>query len=217
MICIHSYSGKGTIIYPTTYGGSANKLSRIGVEFEKLTINETSLMIWSIGGRSAHRPMWRYYHRRMSAYILVVDSNDHERIDEAREKLHQMVNDETYQEKPILIFANKQDLPNAMDCDQLRNKLNLEKLSKNIKWHLQPASAIQNQGLHEGFEWLLDTIREKNDPIKPIVETINDAINMKNDFIATFSMAKFTAFIIKFISLSCYSIEFVIKQTSFLK
>jgi signal recognition particle receptor subunit beta len=35
------------------------------------------------------------------------------------------VNDEIFQEKPILIFANKQDLPNAMDCDQLRNKLNL--------------------------------------------------------------------------------------------
>jgi small GTP-binding protein len=189
----------------------------IGVDFEKLTIDETSLLIWSIGGRSAHRPLWRQYHRRMSAYILVVDSNDHERIDEAREKLHQMVNDETYQEKPILIFANKQDLPNAMDCDQLRNKLNLEKLSKNIKWHLQPASAIQNQGLHEGFEWLMNSIREKNDSIKPIVETFNDAVIMKNDFISTFSMDKFTALIRKFISLSFYSIECVIKQTSFLK
>jgi small GTP-binding protein len=187
----------------------------IGVDFEKLTINDTSLMVWSIGGRSAHRALWTQQYKRMSAFIFVVDSNDHERIDEAREKLHQLVNDENFQEKPILIFANKQDLPNAMDCNQLQDKLHLEKLNKNIKWHLQPASAVHNQGLHQGFEWLMNSIREKNDPINPIVETVNDAITMKNNFVSTFSITKLTKFIRKFISLSFYSIECVIKQTSF--
>lgn len=201
----------------TKHGEISTMMPTIGIDFEKLTINETSLLVWSIGGRSGYRPLLSRNYKRMLAFIFVVDSNDHERIDEARDKLHELVNDENFQEKPILIFANKQDLPNAMDCDQLQNKLHLEKLNKNIKWHIQSASAIQNQGLHQGFEWLMNVIQEKNHPINPIVETAHDVITMKNDFISTFSITKLSSFIRKWFTLSFYSIGHVIKQTSFLK
>ena len=177
-------AGKTTITYMTEHGEIPTMMATIGVDFEKLTINETSLMVWRIGGRSGYRSLLLQYYKRMAAFISVVDSNNHLLIDEAHEKLHQLVNDENFQEKSILIFANKQDLPNAMDCDQLRNKLNLQKLNKNIKWHLQPSSAIHNQGLQQGLEWLMNSI----------LETFNDAIIMKNDFISTFNIDKLTSF-----------------------
>ena len=49
-ICIHSDLGKKTIVYTAKHGQSAEVIPIIGIDFEKLTINETPLMIWSIGG-----------------------------------------------------------------------------------------------------------------------------------------------------------------------
>ena len=181
----------------------------IGVDFQKLTINENPLLVWSIGGRSAYRPLWSRHYSSMSAFIFVVDSNDHQNIDEARRQLHQLANDENFRGKPVLIFANKRDLPNAMDIDQLRDKLHLENLSKNMQLHLQASSAIQNQGLQQGFQWLMATIREKNDSINPVVETFNDVVTMKVDIISTLSIDKLLAFVRKFVSLSFHYIESV--------
>ncbi|CAF1265292.1 unnamed protein product [Adineta steineri] len=206
-----SGSGKRTIVHMIKHGKIPDGFPTIGVDFVKLTINETPVMIWSIGGRSGYRPLLTRYYRRMVGFILVVDSNDHQGVDEARKNLDQIINDEYFEEKPILIFANKQDLPNAMNNDQLQNELHLDKLNKNIKWHLQATSAIENQGLDEGFEWLMNSIKDKNDKINPIIETYNGTIIMKNDFISLFNITEFTTFIWKIISSSFSFVGNVIK------
>ena len=43
--------------------------------------------------------------------IFVVDCADRDRIDEARQELHRIINDREMRDAIILIFANKQDLP----------------------------------------------------------------------------------------------------------
>ncbi|KAH9628362.1 hypothetical protein HF086_015892 [Spodoptera exigua] len=47
--------------------------------------------------------------------IFVVDCADRDRIDEARQELHRIINDREMRDAIILIFANKQDLPDGMD------------------------------------------------------------------------------------------------------
>jgi signal recognition particle receptor subunit beta len=137
----------------------------------------------------------------MSAFIFVFDSSDHERIDDAHEELHQLTKNENFGEKPILIFANKQDLPNAMNSDQIRDKLELEKLKKTIKWHIQTAIATKSQGLQQGFEWLINAVQEKDHLTKPIVETFNDTIDMKNNFFSKFNLDQIKAMVNKFFSI----------------
>ncbi|CAF1344667.1 unnamed protein product [Adineta ricciae] len=205
-------AGKKTIVHMAKHGKISDISPTIGVEFEKLSINETPLLVWSLGGRSRYRPITMSYYRRMSAFIFVVDSNDHLSIGEARERLHQIVGDDRIEDKPILIFANKQDLPDAMSVDQLRDKLHLDKVDKKVKWHLQPASATQNQGLQEGFEWLIRSIPKQKNQTNPIVETANDAITMKNDFISLFNITKFTADIWRIISSSFTLIGYIFKH-----
>lgn len=46
--------------------------------------------------------------------IFVVDCADRDRIDEARTELHRIINDREMRDAIILIFANKQDLPEGM-------------------------------------------------------------------------------------------------------
>jgi len=54
---------------------------------------------------------------RPQGLIFVVDCADRDRIDEARQELHRIINDREMREAIILIFANKQDLPEGR-CPQ---------------------------------------------------------------------------------------------------
>jgi signal recognition particle receptor subunit beta len=42
--------------------------------------------------------------------IFVIDSSDRDRIDEARQELHRIINDREMKESLLLVFANKQDV-----------------------------------------------------------------------------------------------------------
>jgi ADP-ribosylation factor protein 6 len=41
----------------------------------------------------------------------VIDSQDRDRIDEARQELHRIISDREMKDCLLLVFANKQDLP----------------------------------------------------------------------------------------------------------
>uniref|UniRef100_A0A4W3JQG4 ARF GTPase 4 n=1 Tax=Callorhinchus milii TaxID=7868 RepID=A0A4W3JQG4_CALMI len=53
----------------------------------------------------------------------------------------------------LLVFANKQDLPNAMAIGEMTEKLGLSSL-RNRTWYVQAACATQGTGLCEGLDWL---------------------------------------------------------------
>lgn len=42
------------------------------------------------------RPLWRHYFQNTQGLIFVVDSNDRDRIVEARDELHRMLNEVLY-------------------------------------------------------------------------------------------------------------------------
>jgi len=60
----------------------------------------------------------------------------------------------------LLVFANKQDLPNALSGDDVSKGLELEKINSH-PWNVQSACATSGQGLDEGFDWLAEKIKEK--------------------------------------------------------
>lgn len=39
------------------------------------------------------RPLWRHYFQNTQGLIFVVDSNDRDRLSEARDELHRMINE----------------------------------------------------------------------------------------------------------------------------
>jgi hypothetical protein len=44
--------------------------------------------VWDVGGQDKIRPLWRHYYQNTQGIIFVVDSNDRERAEDAREELH---------------------------------------------------------------------------------------------------------------------------------
>ena len=49
------------------------------------------------------RPLWRHYFQNTQGLIFVVDSNDRDRVVEARDELHRMLNEVSY----FLLFLVK--------------------------------------------------------------------------------------------------------------
>ena len=58
---------------------------------------------------------------------------------------------------PILFLANKTDLINSVDTEAVIKNLNLSDLDKSQQhpWHVQSTSVKTNQGIAEGFDWIL--------------------------------------------------------------
>jgi len=64
---------------------------------------------------------------------------------------------------PILVYANKQDLPNALSPAEIFNQLHAYRKCFTI--HIQGTCATSGDGLYEGLEWLckkLNRINNKN-------------------------------------------------------
>lgn len=64
--------------------------------------------VWDVGGQDKIRPLWRHYYQNTQGLIFVVDSNDRDRVDAARDELHRMLNEDELRESILLVFANKQ-------------------------------------------------------------------------------------------------------------
>ncbi len=58
----------------------------------------------------------------------MVDSSDREYVGAAKNELSRMLNEDELRESVLLVFANKQDLPNAMSVSEMADKLGLHDL-----------------------------------------------------------------------------------------
>jgi ADP-ribosylation factor protein 1 len=84
---------------------------QIGFNVETVEYKNIQFTVWDVGGQDKIRPLWRHYFQNTQGIIFVVDSNDRDRIVEAREELQRMLNEDELREAMLLVFANKQDLP----------------------------------------------------------------------------------------------------------
>ncbi|KAJ1970358.1 hypothetical protein H4R34_006079 [Dimargaris verticillata] len=91
------------------------------------------------------------------AIIVAIDSSDLDRLPVAKRELHAMLADESAHGAPVLVYANKQDLPQALSAAQISNALDLVAI-KDRQWHIQACSAQTGTGLIEGMEWVSNRI-----------------------------------------------------------
>eukprot|EP01126_Amoeba_proteus_P054105 TRINITY_DN6631_c0_g1_i1.p1 TRINITY_DN6631_c0_g1~~TRINITY_DN6631_c0_g1_i1.p1 ORF type:complete len:146 (-),score=17.21 TRINITY_DN6631_c0_g1_i1:12-449(-) len=135
-------SGKTTILYKLKLGEIVTTIPTIGFNVEDVNYSSTTFTIWDVGGPDKIRPLWRHYIDGASAVIFVVDSHDQERIEEARDILFtHFISQRAIGDKklPILIYANKQDLPHCMDLYQICTALGLRDCQH--RYHVQPCIA----------------------------------------------------------------------------
>ncbi|KAF0046852.1 hypothetical protein F2P81_000485 [Scophthalmus maximus] len=151
-------AGKTTILYKLKLGEIVTTIPTIGFNVETVEHKNINFTVWDVGGQDKIRPLWRHYFQNTQGLIFVVDSNDRERCTEAREELHRMLSENELQDAVILVFANKQDLPNAMSAAEIMDKMSLHSLSSR-RWYIQATCANTGDGLYEGLDWLSNQLK----------------------------------------------------------
>mmetsp|Transcript_7296 Transcript_7296/g.13164 ORF Transcript_7296/g.13164 Transcript_7296/m.13164 type:complete len:182 (-) Transcript_7296:83-628(-) len=150
-------AGKTTILYKLKLGEIVTTIPTIGFNVETVEYKNISFTVWDVGGQDKIRPLWRHYFQNTQGIIFVVDSNDRDRVVEAREELHKMLSEEELRNAVLLVFANKQDLPNAASTAELANALQLPNLRQR-SWYIQACCATNGEGLFEGLDWLSEEL-----------------------------------------------------------
>ena len=153
-------AGKTTILYKLKLGEIVHTIPTIGFNVETVEYKNISFTVWDVGGQDRIRPLWRYYFQNTQGIIFVVDSNDRDRIGEAREELMRMLSEDELRDALLLVFANKQDFPNAMNAAEITEKLGLHSL-RNREWFIQATCATRGDGLYEGLEWLSNNLKNR--------------------------------------------------------
>ncbi|XP_050706629.1 ADP-ribosylation factor-like protein 4C [Eriocheir sinensis] len=155
-------SGKTTALLRLKYGHYVNAVPTVGFNCECLRGGGCSWVAWDVGGDDRVRTLWRAYTRGADAVLFVVDaSSGEERLEEARHELHVLVRRQAAQSAalrrsrpPLLVLANKQDLPGARTPAAMADALGLHDLPPAQPWGLAPACAVTGEGLPEAMDLL---------------------------------------------------------------
>merc|ERR1712222_78622 len=153
-------AGKTTVLYKLKLGEVVTTIPTIGFNVETVEYRNINFTVWDVGGQQKIRKLWRHYYQGTQGLIFVVDSSDRERIQDAREELSQMLSEDEMRDAILLVFANKQDLPNAMSAAEMTEKLGLHG-TRNRQWFIQSACATTGDGLYEGLDWMSRTLSSR--------------------------------------------------------
>lgn len=152
-------AGKTTVLNKMKFNEVQSTIPTVGFNVEEITYKNLTMNIWDVGGQHKIRKLWRHYYQNTNGLIYVVDSADRERVEEAKEELMHIMADDMMRDVPVLVFANKADLPSALSVGELARSLDLKSLRS--KWFVQASSAVSGQGLAEGFDWMASELKER--------------------------------------------------------
>ncbi|KAF8394352.1 hypothetical protein HHK36_020560 [Tetracentron sinense] len=114
-------------------------------------------MVWDLGGQERLRSSWATNYRGTHAVIVVIDSTDRDRISIIKDDLFRLLQHEDLEHSVVLVFANKQDLKDAMPPAEITDALSLHSI-KNHNWHIQASCAVTREGLYEGLGWIAQQV-----------------------------------------------------------
>jgi len=142
--------------------------STVGLNIGKIETSGISLQFWDLGGQTELQSLWDKYYAECHGVIYVIDSHDLERIQESNEAFDKMIRNEHLKGVPLLMLANKQDLPDCMDIRDVKPIFN-----QSAHWigsrdcMVMPVSALTGEGITEGINWLADCLKRNNEVRPP--------------------------------------------------
>ncbi|TSK17914.1 ADP-ribosylation factor-like protein 11 [Bagarius yarrelli] len=144
-------SGKSTLLYRLQRGVIMETTPTIGFNVVTLELNKkTMLTVWDVGGQERLRSNWKHYLDGCKVLVFVIDASDRSRAEEAKIALKTILSDHNMEDIPLMVLANKTDVPNAMELNEVCQKLDLASCTERV-WEIQTCSALKGQGLQQAF------------------------------------------------------------------
>ncbi|XP_029430028.1 ADP-ribosylation factor-like protein 4D [Rhinatrema bivittatum] len=164
-------AGKTSLLYRLKFKEFVNSVPTKGFNMEKIKVpvgnsRVITFQVWDVGGQEKLRPLWKSYTRRTDGMVFVVDSAEAERMEEARVELHKITRTSENQGVPVLVLANKQDLPVALSVAEVEKLLALHELGSATLHAIQGCSAADGLGLHQGLEKLYEMVIKRKKMVR---------------------------------------------------
>jgi len=156
-------AGKSTLLFGLKDQLPDTVTPTIGFRPSTVVRGKYTIQWFDVGGAKNFRRVWQSYYPEVHGVIYVVDAADRERFEESKETLDKTLESEGIVGKPVLIFANKQDLDGCASAPELTKELGLlERKDCSYQMTACTAKPAEGQGVDErigkALNWLLDSI-----------------------------------------------------------
>lgn len=146
-------AGKTQILYRLKLGEVVTTIPTVGFNVETLVHNGTYLTYWDVGFNERAMHLYHHYLANVQGIVFVVNSSDPDRLEDAHTHLLHILSLNELNDLDLLVYANQQDRPGAVQLSRVADRLGLKHL-KQRHWHIQGSSAITGAGLRDGLDWL---------------------------------------------------------------
>lgn len=151
-------AGKTTVLQQLGLGDISDAMPVAGFNYKTVTHKNLTFSSFKLMGEENLKPLWEHFYETAKGIVFVVDCNDRDSIDLVRSEIETVVNNPLLSGVPVLVMANKQDLPTAMPVAEVSEKLNLATVTSG-PWYIQSTTASSGGGLADGFSWLVNTMK----------------------------------------------------------
>ncbi|XP_074860295.1 ADP-ribosylation factor-like protein 14 [Carettochelys insculpta] len=146
-------AGKSTLLYKLKFNDSFLTLPTIGFNVEMIeTGQNAAVTVWDVGGQQKMRTFWCNYFENTDGLMYVVDSTDKQRLEDSKKEFERILKNELVKNVPVVLLANKQDVPGALNAEEITRNFNMKKHCSDRNWYVQPCCAITGEGLAEAFQ-----------------------------------------------------------------
>jgi|TARA_B110000971_G_scaffold128502_1_gene131493 ADP-ribosylation factor-like protein 6 len=125
----------------------------VGFNVDSFAAGPLRFTVFDMSGAGRYRSLWEQHYGEAQAVIFVVDSADKLRLCVAKDELDAMLQCNDLAAKPILVFANKNDVPCSLSPVDVAQGLELDEIEDH-PWQIVPSNALDGTGLQEGVDWL---------------------------------------------------------------
>ncbi|CAN6294829.1 unnamed protein product [Urochloa humidicola] len=131
----------------------------VGLNIGRIEDANAKLVFWDLGGQVGLRTIWEKYYDEAHAIIYVIDAATASSFEDAKSALEKVIRHEHLTGAPLLIVANKQDLPGVVNDEELAKFLNLKELDER-PCMFQAVSAYDGRGIKSGIDWLVEQMEK---------------------------------------------------------
>ncbi|KAG2551477.1 ADP-ribosylation factor-related protein 1-like [Panicum virgatum] len=131
----------------------------VGLNIGRIEDANAKLVFWDLGGQVGLRAIWEKYYEEAHAIMYVIDAATASSFEDAKSALEKVIRHEHLRGAPLLIVANKQDLPGVINDEELAKFLNLKELDER-PYMFQAVSAYDGRGIKSGIDWLVEQMEK---------------------------------------------------------
>ncbi|CAN9514588.1 unnamed protein product [Ophioblennius macclurei] len=154
-------AGKSSLLHCFATG-SLNQDLQPTQGFNAVSISRDNLHIefQEIGGKEDLRPYWHRYLSKALLLLFVVDSSDPRLFPVAKTHLHELLSSRP--RLPLMLLANKQDLPGSCSITDVHEALSLSDIGERqlflVGTHVRKGDAELSSGVQDAWELIIQMV-----------------------------------------------------------